>query len=175
VVNAPFETAELPRGAFDLGLAATSFHWLDELTALNHAAALLKPGGWWAMVWNVFGDDARPDPFHDATYPLLNGGPRSPSNGGRGGLPFALQVNARLSAFGRCGAFEDIGHETRAWELVLTADQTVALYATYSDMTARPPAEQRQVLAELHRIAAQEFGGRVARNMLTILYTARRR
>ena len=78
-------------------------------------------------------------------------------------------------AFGRCGAFEDIGHETRAWELVLTADQTVALYATYSDMTARPPAERREVLAELHRIAAHEFGGRVVRNMLTILYTARRR
>lgn len=175
VVNAPFETAELERAGFDLGLAATSFHWLDELAALNRAAALLKAGGWWAMVWNVFGDDARPDPFHDATDALLNDGPRSPSNSGRGGVPFALQVNARLSAFGRCGAFEAMSHETRAWDLVLTAEQTVRLYATYSDMTARPPEEQREVLAKLRRIAEQEFGDRVVRNMLTILYTARRR
>jgi SAM-dependent methyltransferase len=176
VINAPFETAELPRADFDLGLAATSFHWLDELAALNKIATLLRPGGAWAMVWNVFGDDERPDPFHEATDELLNGGPRSPGNGGRAGVPFALQLNARYSAFGRSGAFEDIRHETRAWELVLDPDQTVALYSTYSDMTARPPDEQRQVLAELRRIAAAPpFAGRVVRNMLTILYTARRK
>ena len=174
VVTAPFETAELPRGDFDLGLAATSFHWLDELAALNRVAALLRPGGWWAMVWNVFGDDDRADPFHAATYALLSDGPRSPSSGGRGGVPFALQVNARKSAFGRCGAFADFSLAARKWELVLDADQTVALYSTYSDITARPPDERRQVLAELRRIAEQDFGGRVVRNMITILYTARR-
>jgi SAM-dependent methyltransferase len=175
VVTAPFETAELSRADFDLGLAATSFHWLDELDALNRVSALLRPGGWWAMVWNVFGDDSRPDPFHDATQALLNDGPRSPSLGGRGGVPFALATGARKSAFGRSGAFEQFAHESRVWELVLDPDQTVALYSTYSDMTARPPDEQRQVLAELRRIAADEFGGRVVRNMITILYTARRR
>ena len=31
------------------------------------------------------------------------------------------------------------------------------------------------MLAELRRIAADEFGGRVVRNMVTILYTARRK
>jgi hypothetical protein len=30
-------------------------------------------------------------------------------------------------------------------------------------------------LAELHRVAETEFGGRVTRNMTTILYLARRR
>ena len=174
VVAEPFETAELPRADFDLGLAATSFHWLDELVALRRIAALLRPGGWWAMVWNVFGDDDRPDPFHEATFALLNDGPRSPSSGGRGGVPFALQVNARLSAFGRAGGLSGIAHEARPWELLLSADETVALYATYSDITARPPDEQRHVLAELRRIAEAEFGGRVVRNMITILYTARR-
>lgn len=174
VVTAPFETAELPRGDFDLGLAATSFHWLDELVALHRAAALLRPGGWWAMVWNVYGDDDRADPFHDATNALLNDGPKSPSGGGRSGVPFALQVNARKSAFGRSGAFADLTHEARPWELVLDADQAVALYSTYSDITARPPDERRAVLGELRRIAVEQFGGRVVRNVITILYTARR-
>jgi SAM-dependent methyltransferase len=175
VVTAPFETAELPRGDFDLGLAATSFHWMNELVALNRAAALLKPGGWWAMVWNVYGDSERADPFYEATDALLRDGPKSPSGGGRRGVPFALQVGARKSAFGRCGAFTDLSHEQRSWELVLDADQTVALYSTYSDITARPPDERRQVLAELRRIAEDQFGGRVVRNMVTILYLARRR
>jgi len=176
VVKAPFETAELPVGAFDLGLAATSFHWVDELAALNKIARLLRPGGWWAMVWNVFGDDGRADPFHEATEALLNDGPRSPSSGGRGGVPYALQENARLSAFGRAAAFEGLTRELSTWELGLDPDQVVRLYASFSDMTARPPPERREILAELRRIAAAPpFSGRVVRNMQTVLYTARRR
>src|SRR5215467_10335569 len=60
VVNATFEGAALPLGEFDLGLAATSFHWVEALAGLEKAAALLRAGGWWTMVWNVFGDDDRP-------------------------------------------------------------------------------------------------------------------
>lgn len=170
VIEATFEDAALPRADFDLGLAATSFHWLDELKGLNKVAELLRPGGWWAAVWNVFGDDDRPDPFHDATDALLSDGPKSPSQGA-----YALQHNTRMSAFGRCGAFEDISHAREAWELVVDADEVVALYSTYSNITALPPDERQGTLAELRRIAADEFGGRVVRNMITTLYTARRR
>jgi SAM-dependent methyltransferase len=174
VVNAPFEGAELPRADFDLGLAATSFHWIEALAGLNKVATLLRPGGWWAMVWNVFGDESRPDPFHDATDALLNDGPKSPSQSAKG-TSNALSVNDWLSAFGRCGAFEDVTARAEPWELVVDPDQVVALYSTYSNIAAYPPSERRQVLAELRRIAADEFGGRVVRNMITILYTARRR
>jgi SAM-dependent methyltransferase len=174
VVNAPFETAELPRGDFDLGLAATSFHWIEALAGLNKVAGLLRPGGWWAMVWNVFGDEKRPDPFHDATDALLNDGPKSPSQTAKG-MSSALGANDWMSAFGRSGAFEDIAARVEAWELVIDPDQVVALYSTYSNIVAYPPDERRQVLAELRRIAADEFGGRVVRNMITILYTARRK
>jgi SAM-dependent methyltransferase len=174
VVNAPFESAELPRADLDLGLAATSFHWIDALVGLNKVASLLKAGGWWAMVWNVFGDESRADPFHDATDALLNDGPKSPSQSAKG-TSNALSANDWMSAFGRSGAFEAISADARPWELVIDPDQVVALYSTYSNIAAYPPDERRQVLAELHRIAADEFGGRVVRNMITILYTARRR
>jgi len=175
VIEQTFEAAKFLRADFDLGVCATAFHWLDEQQALAKAASLLRPGGWWAMVWNVFGDPDRADPFHEATFALLNDGPRSISHGGPGGVPFALNVNDRRSAFGRRPEFTDLAVQQQPWELVLDPDQVVALYATYSDMTARPPDEQRQVLAELRRIAADEFAGRVVRNMITILYTARRR
>ena len=174
VVNATFEDADPPRADFDLGLAATSFHWIDALAGLNRVAALLRPGGWWAMVWNVFGDQSRPDAFHDATDALLNDGPKSPSQNANG-TANALNANDWMSAFGRSGAFEDVGARVEPWELVIDPDQVVALYSTYSNITAYPPDERRQVLAELRRIAAVEFGGRVIRNMITILYTARRK
>jgi SAM-dependent methyltransferase len=174
VIEAPFEAAELPLANFDLGLAATSFHWIDALAGLNRTAALLRPGGWWAMVWNLFGDNDRPDPFHDATDALLRDGPRSPSQDARG-TGNALRTGDWMSAFGRCGAFKDIASRTESWELVIDPDQVVALYSTYSNITAYPPDERRHVLGELRRIAEEEFAGRVVRNMITILYTARRR
>ncbi|MGJ4971004.1 class I SAM-dependent methyltransferase [Bradyrhizobium sp. HKCCYLRH1073] len=171
IVVQPFETAALDDGTFDLGASATSFHWLEENTGLAKVARLLRPGGWWAAVWNVFGDDSRPDPFHEATQELL-AGPESPS-AGKAGVPFALDASARLAALERTEAFELAAHQTSPWSLVLNPNQTVALYATYSNIIAR--ADRREVLAELHRIASDQFQGSVTRNMTTALYTARRR
>ena len=122
------------------------------------------------MVWNVFGDDSRPDPFHEKTK-LLLAARRSPSAGTRG-IPFALDSKARVEALRRTGAFDLIEHRSSAWLLELDPEQTVALYAIYSDITARQDREA--VLTKLERIARDEFHGRGTRNMTTILYTARR-
>src|SRR5690242_6402850 len=61
VIHSIFENAVLPLGVFDLGASATAFHWVDQRAGLRKVASLLKPGGWWAMWWNVFGDLARAD------------------------------------------------------------------------------------------------------------------
>jgi hypothetical protein len=171
VVISTFEEVVLREASFNLGLSATAFHWLNEDLALTKVARLLRPGGWWAMVWNIFGDQLRPDPFHEATKILLEG-PSSPS-AGAGDLPFALDVQARRAALERTHAFDNVEHQTSAWSLILDPDQTVALYATYSNVNVRPDREA--VLTELGRIARDEFHGRVTRNMVTSLYTARRR
>jgi len=169
VMVAPFEEAELPAASFDLGLSATAFHWLSEDLALSKVAKLLRPGGWWAVLWNVFGDSSRPDPFHEATKSLVNQ-PLSPS-AGNGEVPFALDAEARVAALERTRAFDLIEHRTSTWSLVLDADQTAALYATYSNINILPDREH--VLHELRRIARDEFQDRVTRNMVTSLYVAR--
>ena len=117
----PFETAAVDDAAFDLGVSATSFHWLEENTALVKVARVLRRGAWWAMVWNVFGDDSRPDPFHDATRALLDA-PASPS-AGDAGVPFALDAPARLAALERAEAFDAIEHQSSRWSLVLDPDR----------------------------------------------------
>lgn len=151
----PFEDARLPESTFDLGVSATAFHWLDEDSALRKVARLLRPGGWWAMVWNVFGDDSRPDPFHDATKDLL-AGPHSLAAGARG-IPFGLDAEARIEALRRTHAFDAVEHRIERWPLHLDPDEVVALYATYSNVTIRPDRES--VLAHLRRIARDAFGG----------------
>ena len=121
------------------------------------------------MVWNVFGNNSHSDPFHEAAKALLNG-PSSPSAGSRD-IPFALDAEARVAALERTGAFDAIEYQASTWSLVL--DQTVALYATFSNINIRP--DRKAILAELGRIARDEFHGSVSRNMTTSLYTARRR
>jgi hypothetical protein len=46
------------------------------------------------------------------------------------------------------------------------------LYSTYSNVALRP--DRDQVILELGRIAEDGFGGRVARNITTVIYFARR-
>jgi SAM-dependent methyltransferase len=171
LVVAPFEEAGLGDARFDLGFSATAFHWLDEDAALAKIARLLRPGGWWAAVWNEFGDDRRPDPFHEATKELL-AGPTSPSAGNKG-VTFAMDVDARLSALNRSSAFDRVEHQASQWTLVLDAAQTTDLYSTYSNVNAR--SDRKAVLAQLGRIARDQFQGKVVRNMVTSLYIARRR
>jgi SAM-dependent methyltransferase len=170
VMVSTFEEAALDESTFDLGVCATAFHWLEEDSALAKVARLLRPGGRWAMVWNVFGDSSRADPFHEATKALLEG-PRGPS-AGTGGVPFALDGAARVEALRRTGAFDLIEQRDSAWTLELDSEETVALYATFSEINARQ--DRQIVLSELGRIARDEFEGRVTRNMTTVLYIARR-
>jgi hypothetical protein len=170
VIVSAFEDVDLEHAAFDLGVSGTAFHWLEEDAALAKIALLLRPGGWWAAFWNVFRDDSRPDPFHEATKDMLDE-PSSPSAGQRD-VPFGLDSEKRLVALRRSGAFDITESQISTWTLVLDPDQTVALYATYSIISVR--SDRDAVLAELGRIARDKFGGRVVRNMTTSLYIARR-
>jgi SAM-dependent methyltransferase len=175
IVNATFEDAELSGDAFDLGTSATAFHWLDQRTALAKVADLLKPGGWWAMWWNVFGDPERDDAFHEATRSLLSTLPATPSDSPNWAHPFALDKDSRFADLESVGEFLDVEFENLKWTLVLNPDQVRALYATYSQFSVLNEAERNRVLDALSEIAAREFDGRVERNMCTAIYTCQRR
>ncbi len=171
IISVPFEDAELPENSFDFGISATAFHWLNEDVALEKIARLLRPGGWWAMVWNVFGVYDRYDAFHEATKELLSG-PMSPAEG-PGMTPFGLDFKSRLAALERTNAFEAIEYKSTEWPWVLDVRQTVALYSTFSNIIIRP--DRDELLTQLGNIAAEQFAGQVTRNMATVLYIARRK
>jgi len=173
VINATFEDAVLPHAAFDLGVAATAFHWVRQPDGYNKVGLLLKPGAWWAPWWNVFGDPSRDDAFHDATLHLLAGG-TTPSHPPTFKHPAALDREARFAELASTGLFTDIDVRMENWTLVLNPAQVRALYATFSQFAPLEPAERERILDALAQIAATQFNGRVERNMVTALYTARR-
>ena len=172
VDRSTFEDVELPPSSFDLVTAATSFHWLDAGQALPKIRTLLAPDGWLALWWNEFGDPGKPDPFHEATEPLLRGLARGPGSG-VSGLPSALDVDARTVELEAHG-FSDIEHEEVHWTLHLDAAQARRLYATFSNIARLPNAQRERILDELERIANTEFGGHIERQTITSIYTGHR-
>jgi hypothetical protein len=173
VVDSTFEDATLPSASYDLGVSATAFHWMEQRPALAKVASLLKPRGFWAMWWNVFGDSTRDDPFHDATVHLLEGG-TTPSHPPSFKHPFALDEAARIGDLDAAGQFADLEVRMERWTLVLDPVQVRALYATFSQFAPLDDMERNRILDALAEIAATKFNGRVERNMVTALYAARR-
>jgi SAM-dependent methyltransferase len=160
----PFEEAELPASAFDLGAAASSFHWVDPAIGLAKVRRLLRPRGWWAMWANLNGDQTDADLFHRATQHIL--GPRA-----AGPFGTLLDSDARLLELANVG-FEEATYELVRWTCTFDTAAIRALYATFSPIARREPAERERVLDAVAEVAADEFGGLVERTMLTPIYTA---
>lgn len=169
----PFEDANLPPESFDLAVAATTFHWIDPLTGLSKVHDLLLPGGWWAMWWNNYGDPDRDDAFHDATNDLLSSLAESPSQGEPDRPPFALDIEAREADLAAAG-FTNVAHDLMRWTLRMNTARTRALYATYGSISRLHAIERESLLDEIARIANEQFGGRVERKMITLIYTAQK-
>ena len=173
VLVQPLESAELPDESFDLAVAASSFHWVDQDLGLAKAARSLRPGGWWAMWWNLHGDRSAGNPFHEATAELLAGMSASPSEGAHGRPRFALDDEARTAGLAAAG-FECIEHEVVRWEARWDTAGIRALYSTFSPMLSLEAIERERLLDGIARIAAEQFGGQVELAMLTPIYTAQR-
>jgi SAM-dependent methyltransferase len=165
------EDAELPRGAFGLAIAASSFHWVDEAVGLATIHAALAPGGWIALWWTLFGVEDEPDEFIAATTPLLTGLQPSPSHAGDG-PPHALDVERRIAAL-RAGGFEAAEHETMRFTAQWDTAGVRALYGTFSPIARLDEPQRREILDGVARVA-EDFGGMITRTLTTSLYTARK-
>lgn len=169
-----FEHASLPAGSFDLGVAASSFHWTSERRALRKVARALKPGGWWAMWNNLHGDPPRWGPFRRALQPLYRA-----LHGGHAREEFTPAVAARdrkhrLAALRSVGKFDHVSREDIRWSVTLETPRVTALWGTFSDTLLLPPRTRRWFLSELGRVVDERFGGKVEVPIRTPIYTARR-
>ena len=173
LVRDSLEDAELPSEAFDHAVAASSFHWVDEEVGLAHLYATLRPNGWIALWWTLFGVPDEPDAFITATSPLLDDLHASPSAGADGAPPFALDVDARRRALDRAG-FRDVRHETFRWSAAWDTAGIRALYGSFSPIARLHDERRTRILDAVAAVAEQEFGGHVTRTLVTSLYTARK-
>ncbi|HCM1917512.1 TPA: class I SAM-dependent methyltransferase [Salmonella enterica subsp. salamae serovar 28:r:e,n,z15] len=173
ILNFPFEETMLPAGEFDLGVAATSFHWIDPAKGLEEAWRLLRSGGWFVMWWTVFGDPNNKDAFMQKTSHLFAPLSTSPSNPAGYRHPYSLQKSDRINDLTTAG-FTDVISETFNWELEMDAKQTTQLVTTFSPVARLSAKKRAAFTSEVARIVNDDFGGTVKRNFITAIYLARK-
>jgi SAM-dependent methyltransferase len=169
VVGASFEDVLVEDGSFNLVVAATSWHWVDQTVGLPKLGRIVQAGGWVALWWTIFADPERPDPFHDATYALLGEDRDRPIRTSQ----FQLDQHGRRSDLVDLGGFVNVESECISWTAHLNPSAVRALYASFINVRRLPDADRQRVLDSLEEIASVQFGGVVERPFVTVLYTGR--
>jgi len=169
---ARFEDTRVAASAFDFGFAAMSLHWLARTKALARARAALKPGGHFAMWWNVYHNSAAPDAFGRATEHLFAGVEQDP-NATRGTGAFALDVAARMGEL-RSAGFKDVEHRQFEQEVTFTPERLSALYGTFSRVRMAPEEARARLLGEAERVVRDTFGGALTRVVTCSAFVGRR-
>lgn len=172
LVQQRFEDFELGAASFDFGFAAMSLHWLQRMKAFSRILAALRPGGHFAMWWNVFHDPARPDAFDRATQHLFEGLEQDPEATSRRPA-FGMDIASRTGEM-RSAGFTAVRHRLFEQTLRFPAEQIAMLYATFSRVRMAPEATRERLVRETQRIVEEEFGGVVERTIPCSAFLGRR-
>jgi SAM-dependent methyltransferase len=170
IICGTFEQAALPQGSFDLAVAATSFHWVDQGAGLPKLGQVIRPGGWAAVWWTIFDDPDRQDAFREALQARTgNGDP-----GWQRNSQFQLDAAARCRDLTELAGLTDVSGNLIRWTTELATAQLRALYASMIRIRRLPAGDQRRILDQISLLADHEFAGRVRRPFITAMYTGRR-
>jgi SAM-dependent methyltransferase len=175
VVEADFETWRPRRAAFDAVVAFTAFHWIDPAVRYVRAASLLRERGTLAVVATKHVLPPAGDDFFVAVQadyeavlpddPSTRAGPPAPPDRVPGG---AAEIAAS-------GLFRNVAERRYAWDVVSTADEYLALLATYSGHRALDADTRADLLARIRRRIESRPGGTVRKTYLATLNVAERR
>jgi SAM-dependent methyltransferase len=166
VANMAFGPAVPGDGNFDLIVAATAFHWLEAGPALADVQRLLKPGGAFAMWWNVFSEPGE-DRLFEALFEGLARPPSMLSD-----QHYSLDAAARSADLAAAGLTR-IEHVMLERRITMTPASLRALFATFSAVRQLPPGQREARLDAIEAQALRDRGERFDRIFQTPLYMAR--
>jgi SAM-dependent methyltransferase len=175
VVVGRFEDEPLEAGAFDLAIAATSFHWLDPAVRYARVAQALRPGGALAPFRNVHVTIDRDGGVFEAAQEVYW---RVVPAWARAfpGLPRPEEArDAEAEQLAAAGLFGPVVTRRYLWTAEYDAARYVRLLGTYSDYASLEPATRRALFDGLADLIDSRFGGRIVMGYLATLAVARRR
>jgi hypothetical protein len=167
IIHGTFEQAALPEDRFDLAVAATSFHWVDQAAGLPKLGQVIRSGGWAAVWWTIFDDPDRQDDFRDALQARAGDG----DPGGQRNAQFQLDAAARCRDLAEQAGLTDVSGNLIRWTADLDTAQLRALYVSMIRIRRLPAGDQRRILDQISLLADHDFAGRVRRPFITAMYT----
>ena len=170
IIPGTFEQAPLPQDRFDLAVAATSFHWVDQDVGLPKIGRVIRRGGWAAVWWTIFDDPGRPDAFQDALRARTGDGDPGRQRKAR----FQLDAAARRRDLAERAGLTAVSGNLIRWTAELNTAQLRALYASMIRIRRLPADGQQRILDQISLLADHDFAGRVQRPFITAMYTGRR-
>lgn len=174
IINGDYDELPLPAAAYDLLVAATSFHWLDPATRFHKARGALKPGGCIALFWHrpAISQLSR-DCMETLQSAYREHAPSLADNWQP--PPPPDQLPDEFSApIAESGCFQPAIVKRYAYNLSYSAAAYIDLLGTFSDHLALQPTARANLLAAIGRQINEDCGGRVIREQVTTLYLARR-
>lgn len=170
VINTTFEEADLPENTFDLAVAATSFHWVDQAIGIPKLMRVIRAGGWIALWWTIFGDPDRDDPFESAVWELLGETPEQRAQ------ELREQIDRAVSRAGRFRNEGFVDFQCEAFRSIEPMDpqKASAFYGSMFKFLTLDEVDRQRILNSVEVIATSDFRGVVERPFVTVMYTGRR-
>jgi SAM-dependent methyltransferase len=169
---APFETWKSEPDRFDLIYAATAWRWVDPEIRYQKSHSLLRRGGHLAF-WSAH--HAFPsgfDPFFTEIQDVYAA--IGESDRGEWPPPPPEDVPDGSAEIAASGLFEDVKVRRYLWEAMYTADEYIALLATFSGHIAMESTKREKLYEEIRDRLARRDDRRVCRHWAAILHVARR-
>lgn len=172
VVRDRFESADVPFGTFDAVVAATSFHWLDPAVRLLKARAVLRPGGFLAVIDTNQVADPADRGYFAASQPIYRR--YFPGEPAVAPVPGRHVVPAAFEELRRSGLFEQASLYRYDWDQRYDTARYLDLVRSYSTTARMDPSAREPFLAELASLIDAEFEGYVVRPLVITLTLAKR-
>jgi SAM-dependent methyltransferase len=185
-----FEDAELGSQAFDLVFSATAFHWVDPHVGYPKAARVLRPSGHLALVTNAHVAGGTQDQIADDVQDLHR---RIAPEVGPWQFATVADVRARATTTDDIAElwsrvdrsfvtpprvahlFERPKLSLFPWTADYDRDGYLAMLATQSIYVLMEPARRAELFAGMGDVIDDCLDGRITKQYLAILATARRR
>jgi len=170
IIETDFDLWPVPRAAFDVVVAATSFHWLDPATRLRKCLEALRPGGTLVIVETHWSAGSGVDPFFAMSQDCYARWDPNHDPGFQPTAPDAMSTrNPELDA---SPALQDVSVQDFVYARKYTAGEYGALLRTFSNVHALGETSARGLVTCVERLIETKFAGAIVRKDLYRVWSA---
>lgn len=165
-----FEAWDAGGRTFDLVTSAQAWHWVDQALGAAKAAAVLRPGGRLAVVWNLGRHDEHAQAALDVVY-----AEHLPQNVSTGSLGRVGGEKWHLAGVDETGAFGEQSVWSTTWQQDHTTGEWLDHLDTMSDHRLLPEPRKAALYAGVAEVVDGQLGGTLTLHYDTRVISAVRR